>query len=74
MGMTKLRGVTGHETNADLRAEFDRLLEYLVQVKGLMSPYHLRFVTDMEAQQLASGTWVPTAGQLFALRDMKDLY
>lgn len=72
--MTRLQGHTGHESPAAARDEFDRLLKYLGTVKGLMEPAHLRFVENMEREQQASGTFVPSAKALFYLRDLNVLY
>lgn len=72
--MTKLFGVTGHDSLAALRAETERIVAYLRTVEGLMDQRDLSYLASIESEMLASGTWVPTTKQLFRLRDMKDLY
>lgn len=68
-----MRGQTGHDSPAAMRAEMERMMAQLQDQIDRMDSWEQRFMTDM-ADKLMSDEWMPTAGQLFRLRDINVKY
>jgi hypothetical protein len=74
VAVTTLWNQTGHESRAALRKEAEHMIRYLRDHIEAMSPWEQTFMTDMLDQVTLSEDWVPTAKQLFKLRDLNVKY
>jgi hypothetical protein len=72
MAMT-LWNVTGHDSREALRAETIKLIEYLNDHVDEMDSKEREFMTNMTDSALGD-EWVPSAKQLFWLRDLNVKY
>lgn len=72
--MTTLWNQTGHASKAALRKEAEQLIRYLRDHIEAMSEWEQRFCTDMLDQVTHNEEWVPSAKQLFKMRDLNQKY
>ena len=66
--------VTGHGSKAELRAEAEKLINYLRDHIDEMNDWEARFMTDMLDQITLSEERVPSPKQLFKMRDLNEKF
>jgi hypothetical protein len=70
--MARLQGETG-ASPTEMRTEIARMMATLEPLVDQMNDWEQRFMMSM-ADNLTSDEWVPTARQLFAMRDLNLKY